>query len=102
MAWQLFGDSELSQRVYNSFMVTGVEFDEDKFNFGPRPGAPKAAGASASSGYGHVVSASRVPAFSQWLIDRGIVKSPGAAQGVLIAIVVVNLVAMYLIIHFLL
>lgn len=64
-----------------------VEFDEDKFQYGPagvRPGMQNIQ-SGAQSG------------MAFWLIKKGIVKSNNGAQVILIAIVLINLLIVFLV-----
>ncbi|OHA16625.1 MAG: hypothetical protein A3C79_01735 [Candidatus Taylorbacteria bacterium RIFCSPHIGHO2_02_FULL_45_28] len=79
-------------------MSSGVEFDEDKASYGGRP--PYAKQGSSFSGGNFSSGSSRQPKMVAWLMRKGIVKSPAAAQVVLIAVVVVNLVITYYVITY--
>ena len=72
-------------------MSSGVEFDEDKFNFAP----PRAPGMAGVPTYGRPTQMSNVPGMSAWLIKKGIVKTPAAAQMFLIGLVLVNAIITY-------
>ncbi len=69
-----------------------VEFDEDKFQYGPagvRPGA--------QSFQSEVQSG-----MALWLIKKGIVKSGNVAQAVLVGVVIVNILIVFLVFKYLL
>lgn len=80
-------------------MASGVEFDEDKFNYGARPARPGGI-PSGGMGYGRPAPASNVPKMAQWLIKKGIVKSEGAAQGLLLAVVIINIIITFVVIYY--
>ena len=84
-------------------MVTGVEFDEDKVDYG----GFRSAGRPASGGTSSVSSPNMAPRYSVhasgmagWLIAHGWVKSEGAAQGLLLALVVANIIITYVVIKY--
>ena len=75
---------------------SGVEFDEDKLKYAPR--------SSASGGsytplnrYG---SPNTEPKMVQWLMKKGIVKSPATAQIVLITLVIINIIITFVVIKY--
>lgn len=75
---------------------SGVEFDEDKLKYAPR--------ATASGGvytplnqYG---TPSTDPRMVRWMIKKGIVKSPAAAQMILITLVIINLIITFIVIKY--
>ena len=84
-------------------MVTGVEFDEDKMDYsGFRSARRPDSGGTSSVPYPNMaprypVRASGMPG---WLIAHGWVKSEGAAQGVLIAIVIANIIITYIVVKY--
>jgi hypothetical protein len=83
-------------------MVTGVEFDEDKFSYAPTR-QNKAPGASgAPDRYNKLQYSSRASGLSGWLISHGWAKSEKAAQGILLAIVVINIIITYIVVKYLL
>jgi hypothetical protein len=76
-------------------MSSGVEFDEDKISYGVKPrysGVPQAGGFS----YGQAEQ----PGMAGWLMRKGIAKTPGAAQGILIVLVIINIVITYFVITY--
>jgi|GEM_PF-1006960 len=76
-------------------MSSGVQFDEDKFNYSVKP-QPNFAG---SNGQQHS-SSSSATGLSGWLIKKGWVKSESAAQVVLFVVMGVNIVITIVIIKF--
>jgi hypothetical protein len=76
-------------------MSSGVEFDEDQLKYAPRPNTP--AGSYSMNQYG---SPNTDPKMVQWLMKKGIVKSPAMAQAVLIGLVVVNIIITFIVIKF--
>lgn len=75
---------------------SGVEFDEDKLKYAPR---------TASSGRSYAPmnqygTPSTDPRMVRWLIRKGIVKSPAAAQVILITLVIINLVITFVVIKY--
>ena len=80
-------------------MANGVEFDEDKFSYAPRPSKPGMAPAPAS--YNNLQYASSRPSgMAGWLVSHGWAKSDKAAQGILLAVMLVNLAIMYVAIKY--
>lgn len=78
-------------------MSSGVEFDEDALKYAPRPNMHTSSGSYSVNQYG---TPSTEPRMVQWLMKKGIVKSPATAQVVLIALVVVNIVVTFIIIKY--
>lgn len=84
-------------------MSSGVEFEEDKFTYTPRK--PSTGGFSAPSsvgGAGTSLINRNDPKMVQWLMRKGFATSPGAAQGILIAVIIINALITYFIISYLL
>lgn len=80
-------------------MVTGVEFDEDKFSYAPRPSKPGMAPAPAS--YNNLQYASSRPSgMAGWLMSHGWAKSEKSAQGIMVGIMAVNFIIMYVVIKY--
>jgi len=73
-------------------MSSGVEFDEDKFSFGAPSGQ--------AARYGRATSSAGVPKMSAWLMKKGIVKSPMAAQIFLIGLILFNVIITYVAIKY--
>jgi hypothetical protein len=81
-------------------MSTGVEFDEDKISYGA-PRQQTYSAPPASGGFGGQPGAMinhNDPKMVQWLMRKGIVKSPAAAQTLLILVVIINIALTYYII----
>ncbi|MEK7642068.1 MAG: hypothetical protein AAB365_03730 [Patescibacteria group bacterium] len=81
-------------------MSSGVEFDEDKLKYTPRPVAgggfqPNQYAFSAQQGGG-----GNEPRMVRWLMKKGIVKSPNTAQVVLIGLVVINIIITVVVISY--
>jgi len=73
-------------------MSNGVEFEEDKYGLSTnRP-----------SNFSPVSGGSVSSKMVQWLIDKGIVKSESAAQGLLLGIVILNVIITIVVIKYLL
>ncbi len=83
-------------------MSSGVEFDEDRINYGApqseRRNAPSSFAGSPTSGGAN--SFGRQPKMIQWLMDKGIAKSPNMAQMILIGMVIFNLVVTFIVLKF--
>ena len=71
-------------------MPTGVEFEEDSFGRAQRPGSPGSSGRNSMGGRG----------MSGWLVRKGIVKSSGGAQGVLVVIIIICLVVTFVMVKY--
>jgi len=82
-------------------MATGVEFDEDKFNYAPTRQNKAAGTGGASAPYGKLQYAnSRPSGMAGWLMSHGWAKSERSAQGMLLIVVVINIVIMYIVIKY--
>ena len=80
-------------------MSSGVEFDEDQLKYAPRRAAGGSFGLSNTGpGGGYVPGGSTEPKMIQWMMRKGIVKSPRMAQGILFGLVIINLVVTYIVI----
>jgi hypothetical protein len=78
-------------------MSTGVQFDEDKFNYSAKP-QPNVAPHTGGPQY----SAGETGGMAGWLMKKGWVKSPQSAQVMLLAIVAVNIIiTIFMITYFL-
>ncbi len=85
---------------YNPTMVTGVEFDEDKFSYAPR-GQSRPGAAPAPASYNNLQYASSRPSgIAGWLISHGWAKSEKSAQGIMLGIMTVNFIIMYVVIKY--
>jgi len=79
-------------------MSSGVEFDEDKISYG---GRPRYTNMSSPAGGGYSpISAGNQPGMVGWLMRKNIAKTPGAAQGILIGLVVCNIIITYIVINY--
>ena len=67
-------------------MSNGVEFDEDKYGQARYSGSPKAYQSGSKMG--------------DWLIKKGIAKSPAAANGILVGIIIVDFIIIYVVYKF--
>lgn len=65
-------------------MANGIEFDEERHDYS---NAPQGGAAGQSK-------------MALWLIQHGLAKTPAAAQGVMIALAVVNLILCYVVIKY--
>ncbi len=90
-------------------MSSGVEFDEDSFNYGrpqqPKPGSYSSSGSSYGAGpiaSGLPFSARNEPAMVRWLMKHHIAKTAATAQGILIGLVIVNIIVTFIVIKYLL
>ena len=84
-------------------MALGVEFEEDKMNYSPqRPvtGGP-VGGPSFGGNMGAPINRND-PKMVQWLMRKGFAKSPGAAQGILVTIIILNIAITYFIFSYIL
>lgn len=79
-------------------MSSGVEFDEDKFRYG-HPVRPATSGQFAGQQAPYSPS-SDARGMIGWLVRRGWVKSEGAAQGILLGIVIANMIIMFIVITY--
>jgi hypothetical protein len=75
-------------------MATGVEFDEDKMKYRRSAGGGQMPGSSGS--YGDVPE----KGLTAWLLRHHIASSPKAAQGILIAIAIIDVIIMYVVIKY--
>lgn len=86
-------------------MSNGVEFEEDSFRLNKpntfAAGGNSAGSYSAPSNFGQYSNTSDRKGMAGWLMRKGVTKSSGTAQGLLIAVIIFNLVVAYLVIHFL-
>jgi hypothetical protein len=84
-------------------MSSGVEFDEDTFGRAVQAAHKSAPVYSGGGSFGSGVNINpNDPKMVQWLMKKGIVKSPSAAQAVLLAVVVINLIIIYFVITYIL
>lgn len=81
-------------------MSSGVEFDEDKISYGVKPRYTNMA-SPASGGYSPMTGGDQ-PGMVGWLIRKNIAKTPGAAQGILIVLVITNIIITFFVINYLL
>lgn len=74
-------------------MSSGVQFDEDKFNYSskPQPNVSKMNNGQSSSGGSGL---------SGWLIRKGFAKSENSAQVILISVLIINVIVTFLLIYF--
>ncbi|MES2216207.1 MAG: hypothetical protein V4481_02830 [Patescibacteria group bacterium] len=86
-------------------MSSGVQFEEDSFSFN-KPAAPSSAPTTSGGfqappnlGYGRPQLPSNTPKMAQWLMRHGI-KSPNAAQTILVVVVIVNIIITFVVIKF--
>lgn len=80
-------------------MSSGVEFDEDKISYGIRP-SPNSVTSSNVGGYSENPTNER--GMAGWLIKKGLANTPGAAQGILTTVVIVNIIITFIVISYLL
>ncbi len=71
-------------------MSSEVQFDEDSFSRASKASRP-GMGGSGSKGEPKIV---------QWIMNHGLAKTPSMANGILIALILVNSIITYLVIHF--
>lgn len=71
-------------------MSEGVEFDTDTQSI-RRPGGPAASFGQSSSGSSGIAG---------WLMRRGWAKSPAAAQGIMIGVVVADIIIIFVLVKF--
>lgn len=81
-------------------MSSGVQFDEDALKYSrPRPAV-----GGVSGGYSPMSQfagpSGNEPRMVQWLMKKGIVKSPNAGQFILVGIVIVNIIIMFIVIKY--
>jgi hypothetical protein len=86
-------------------MSSGVEFDEDNFSYSAKPrvqgipaGANSYVSVPRSNGGGDT---SNIHGIAGFLIRHGIAKSYNSAQVIMIAIVIVNIVVTFIVVHYL-
>ncbi len=81
--------------------MSNVQFEEDNFSFKKPPTvAPSTPGFQVQSpNYGHPNVPDNTPKMSRWLMNHGI-KSSNAAQIVLIAVVVINIIVTIIMVKF--
>lgn len=82
---------------YTYCMSSGVEFDEDQLKYAPRANTTPGGSFGAP---GQFVTPNNEPRMVQWLMKKGIVKSPTAAQVILIGLVVINLIITFVVINY--
>ena len=80
-------------------MSSGVEFEGDNMQYSKKTGTPGGAG---SGSFGNPGMNGGQPKMVRWLLKKGIVKNPGAAQGILVAVIIMNIIITYLIISYIL
>jgi hypothetical protein len=86
-------------------MSSGVEFDEDKFSYGVKPqsSAGKTSGgfstpnAYAPASYANDASQPRMVRF---MIKHGLAKTPKVAQAYLVALVIIDFIAAFILIKY--
>lgn len=78
-------------------MSTGVEFEEDKIDYGVPRSSSGQNNYSMKPGFNNGQSK-----MSQWLMDHGIAGTPVVAQGILIGLVIVNIVITYVVVKYIL
>lgn len=76
-------------------MSSNVEFETDKIAYPTRSRV-----SSGFVGNSNSFGANNEPKMVRWLMKKGIVKSPAAAQVVLITMVIINLIITYIIIKY--
>lgn len=86
-------------------MSSGVEFDEDKFNYAPKPQQSASAGPGAfqaprSSTQIRYPDAGKQPSMVRFLMRHGLAKSAQTAQIYLVAIVIINIIITFIVIKF--
>lgn len=86
---------------------SGVEFDEDNISYGaPRQqqtySAPQTRGSFGGPSQPGVMINRNDPKMVQWLMKHGFAKSPGAAQGILISLIILNALITYFVISYIL
>lgn len=77
-------------------MSTGVEFDEDKFSYGGRPKYQAAPGGYTAYNTG----GGQGSGMAGWLVRKGWAKTPAAAQGMLVVLIIVNIIVTYFVITY--
>ncbi len=81
-------------------MSSGVEFDEDTIGRAQRPTvAQQTPSSQGSAGFGMSVNPND-PKMIQWLMRRGFARSPNAAQGILILVIILNVIITYALISY--
>lgn len=80
----------------------GVEFEEDKINYGIPRSAMRSTGASSYSpaGFGQGNIPADAPAMIRWMMRKGIVKSVKVGEVVLIGIMVINFIITIVVLKF--
>ena len=83
-------------------MVSGVEFDEDKIDYGgPRAiRRPSSTAGGPAPAYNVAQYNARGSGMAGWLVSHGWAKSETAAQIILIVIVLINIVITYVVVKF--
>jgi hypothetical protein len=83
-------------------MSSGVTFDEDNMNYAPRPTPAGSSYSASQTKYGApgVSQEFGQPAMVRFLMRHGI-GSPKIAQGILVAVVVINLIITFIVIKYL-
>jgi hypothetical protein len=85
-------------------MASGVEFEEPGSGFRGRAtvssgGIPDFGGAPPPPGYTDPRMAN-VPKMAQWLMKKGLARSPHVAQAILIAVIIINIIITFLVVRF--
>jgi hypothetical protein len=86
---------------------SGVEFDEDNISYGaPRQQqtytAPSSSGSFGGGLQPGVTINRNDPKMVQWLMKKGLAKSPGAAQGILVVVILLNALITYFVLSYIL
>jgi hypothetical protein len=79
----------------------GVQFDEDSFSYNRSTTSPGVNRAPVGN-YNQPIPGGSERGMAGWLMRHGIAKSNNLAQGILIAIVIVNVIITYVVIKWLL
>ncbi len=79
-------------------MSSGVEFDVDKAEYETRsPARPYTPGPGNS---GTFSGGGNEPKMVKWLMKKGVIKSAGAGQAILVGLVLVNLLITYVVVAY--
>ncbi len=81
-------------------MSSGVEFDEDSLKYARRPVATGGFQSGQQYSFPGQPVGGNEPKMVQWLMRKGIVKSPNAAQAILIGLVIVNIIITFVVIKY--
>ncbi|MEK7646677.1 MAG: hypothetical protein AAB381_03230 [Patescibacteria group bacterium] len=76
-------------------MASGIEFDEDKFNYSSKPQPNGVGGPAVQSGYAPRGAGGIVG----WLISKGWAKNEASANIILLVLVVINIIITILVIR---